>query len=289
MPANRVQIKLAGLIDPSELSGDRQFSMNLARGLEVLRAFSIASPALGNKELCEITGLPKATVARLTYTLVMLGFLSQDQIDQRYRLGPGVLSLAHPLLATMAIRGIARPFMQKLASETGCSVNLGVRDRNRVIYVEAARADRQNPLLPDIGSSRPLLAGAIGRVLVLANPAGQTQHIINRLKTFDPAAYEKHSTALRADVALFRREGYCHARGDWHSDIHAIAVAVADPTSRETYALNCSLNISSHEKEHLRENVLPKLKAIRDEIEHALRDEQCRPDHWKRSKPRKSS
>src|SRR5690606_2344735 len=66
-------ISLPGLVHPHDLSSDRQFSMNLARGLEVLRAFSASSPLLGNREIADRTGLPKPTVSRLTYTLTLLG------------------------------------------------------------------------------------------------------------------------------------------------------------------------------------------------------------------------
>ena len=44
------QITLPGLVDPHDLLADRQFSMNLARGMEVLRAFTPADPMLGNRE-----------------------------------------------------------------------------------------------------------------------------------------------------------------------------------------------------------------------------------------------
>ena len=42
-----------------ELGGDRKFNWSLARGLEILRAFSGGNASLGNGELAEITKLPK--------------------------------------------------------------------------------------------------------------------------------------------------------------------------------------------------------------------------------------
>lgn len=137
-------ITVPGLVDPHDLSTDRQFSMNLARGLEVLRAFTIATPLLGNREISDRTGLPKPTVSRLTYTLTLLGYLSRDAALQKYRLGPGTLSLGHPLLATMPVRQLAKPIMEALARTTGCTVNLGIRDRANVVYVDSVRADSTN-------------------------------------------------------------------------------------------------------------------------------------------------
>ncbi|WP_084455086.1 acyl-CoA dehydrogenase family protein [Comamonas composti] len=135
-------IPLPGLVDPHDLSADRQFAMNLARGMEVLRAFTATTPLLGNREISDRTGLPKPTVSRLTYTLTLLGYLSRDARLQKYRLGPGVLSLGHPLLASMQVRQLAKPFMESLARTTGCTVNLGVRDRDQLVYIDSVRRGR---------------------------------------------------------------------------------------------------------------------------------------------------
>ena len=55
--------------DPAETK-DRNFVTALARGLDVLRCFRENETALTNTDFSERTGLPKATVSRLTHTLV---------------------------------------------------------------------------------------------------------------------------------------------------------------------------------------------------------------------------
>jgi hypothetical protein len=55
---------------------DRKFVIALARGLDVLRAFTSTETLLGNQEIANRAGLPKATVSRLTYTLTKLGYLT---------------------------------------------------------------------------------------------------------------------------------------------------------------------------------------------------------------------
>ena len=54
---------------------DPQFAYTLAKGLAVLRAFDGSSPFLSNSEIARRTGLTRPTVARLTRTLGMLGYL----------------------------------------------------------------------------------------------------------------------------------------------------------------------------------------------------------------------
>lgn len=253
-------IQLPGLIDPHDLSTDRQFSMNLARGMQVLRAFSVREPLLGNRELSDRTGLAKPTISRLTYTLTLLGYLSVDAGLKKYRLGSGVLSLSHPLLASMRVRQAARPLMEQLAQKTGCSVNLGLRDRADVVYIDTVRTDSANPYLPDIGSTRPLISSAIGRALILACPATERTAILNYLRLQDRQNFDDCRNAWDADVNLFAQQGYCHARGEWQKDVHAIAMPVRLPQQDIPVAMNCTLASNRNPNEKLTHDVLPLLQ-----------------------------
>ena len=259
-------IALPGLVDPHNLSTDRQFSMNLARGMEVLRAFTATSPILGNREIADCTGLPKPTISRLTYTLTLLGYLSRDAKLQKYRLGPGVLSLGHPLLASMQVRQLAKPIMESLARSTGCTVNLGIRDRGDVIYIDSVRADAANQHLPDIGSSRPLLVSSIGRALILSCLPAERTAILNFLKVHDRARFDACGQMWESDQKLFAAEGYCHSRGDWRKDIHAVAVPLRW-SGESPLALNCTIAAHRAPKNRLVREVVPLLKDAARQLE----------------------
>ena len=262
-------IALPGLVDPHDLSADRQFSMNLARGMEVLRAFTAATPLLGNREISDRTGLPKPTVSRLTYTLTLLGYLTRDSLMQKYRLGPGVLSLSHPLLASMHVRQLAKPLMEFLARQTGCTVNLGVRDRANVVYVDSVRADAANQYLPDIGSSRPLLPSSIGRALILACRPAERTAILNYIRVQDRAQFEVWHPMWEADQKRFTAEGYCLSRGDWQKDIHAVAVPIRQPVGEVPLAMNCTMAAYRVTKDKLVREVVPLLKDAARQLETA--------------------
>lgn len=250
---------LPGLVNPHDLSADRQFSMNLARGMEVLRAFTLAEPMLGNREISDRTGLPKPTVSRLTYTLTLLGYLSRVEGLQKYRLGSGVLSLGYPLLANTRVRQIARPFMEQVARETGCTVNLGMRDRTSVVYIDTCRVDAGNVYQPDIGSTRPLLSTAIGRALILASPPEERKAILNRLRVEDPEQFARDKPVWEADQKAFMQRGYCYSRGDWRKEVHAVGVPIRLGAREEIVAVNCTFASYRLDKPTLEKQVAPRL------------------------------
>jgi len=262
-------LSLPGLVDASALpTGDRQFAINLARGLEVLRAFTPTDTMLGNRDIADRTGLPKATVSRLTYTLTLLGYLSHVERYQKYRLGSGVLSLGYPMLASMRVRQIARPFMEQIARDTGCTVNLGMRDRLNVVYVDTCRGDEGNIYQPDIGSARPLLCTSMGRALLLASTPQERAAILNRIKVDDLVRFGQDQAAWEADSTRFRQYGYCMSAGDWRKEVHAVGVPVRQQSRDERVAINGTMSAFRLRKGFLEKEVAPRL------LEAALRIEQ---------------
>jgi len=101
----------------------------LARGLTVLRCIAVANAPVSNRELAELTGIPKPTVSRITATLVGTGFLFQLPDSERFVLTASVLELSNGFLRNFDIRARARPFLTELAERTSLSVHLAVRDR----------------------------------------------------------------------------------------------------------------------------------------------------------------
>jgi Transcriptional regulator len=102
-------------VEDSSTPKDRKYVEALARGLDVLRAFTHGSVVLGNQEISRITGLPKATVSRMTYTLTQLGYLCYSQQHEKYQLDSGVLALGYAYVSNLRVRQLAKPYMDAFA------------------------------------------------------------------------------------------------------------------------------------------------------------------------------
>lgn len=238
---------------------DRQFATNLARGLDVLRAFGPGDRLLGNRDIAQRTGLPRPTVSRLTYTLTLLGYLVRIERLQKYRLGSGVLMLGYPLLASLPIRQIARPHMEDLARATGGSVNLGMLGRLEVVYIDTLRLDQGNVLQPDIGSARPLLRTAIGRALLLSVDARERSAILNRLRVADAKAFAADRPLLDPDAGRFARQGLCFSEGELNPAIRSVAAPLRVGDLGLPLAINCTHSRWSARAGGFEERVGPRL------------------------------
>jgi DNA-binding IclR family transcriptional regulator len=198
---------------------DPAFATTLAHGLALLQCFRVGETVLGNKELADRTGLSKATISRLTYTLAARGLLLYDTHLRRYRLGSTALSLGYPLLASLRVRQLARPLMKALADQVGGSVSLGLRDRLRMVYVETSRGHDAIAFRPDIGASLPMLATAM---------AGRGWHERRKTRHRLLNACERPSRRLPAAGGC---RGYGH-RGTGDARLYPVAWRLAARRSR---------------------------------------------------------
>jgi DNA-binding IclR family transcriptional regulator len=252
-----------------EHEGDRQFATTLARGLEVLRCFTPPEPMLGNKEISVRTGLPKPTVSRLTYTLTKLGYLRHNMRLGKYQLGSAVLSIGYPLLASMSIRQIARPFMKDLADYANGAVNMGIRDRLNMVYVEACRSGNVTTL-PDIGTSVPIGQSVMGRALLYACTAPERDALLNQMKVKDPEQLRKYKGLIDKSMEDIRGRGFCVSSGDLRREVHAVGVPMRRNVDGEIVTFNCGVPAFMLKKGQLEEDLGPRLVAMVRNIEAAV-------------------
>lgn len=255
---------------PDEFADDRQFATTLARGLEVLHCFTPRDTQLGNAQLTARTSMSKATISRFTYTLVRLGYLRINRISGKYQLGPAVLSLAYPLLASLNIRQIARPFMRELANHVRGSVSLGMRDRLSVVYLESSRSSMAVNYPPDVGLSFPVARTAMGRALLAAYSREERDSLLNEIKVKTPDDWDTFGTRIEKSIEEFYECGFCASYGDLRQEIHAVAVPMRAMADGEILVFNCGVQAFQLTDGQLTSDIGPRLVSMVRSIEGLL-------------------
>ena len=245
---------------------ERKFVVALARGLDLLRAFRPGETLLGNRDFVERTGLPKATVNRLAYTLTVLGYLRFDEALGKYALDAGVLSLGFALLSGTDTLELARPHLRAFAREVGAAVSLGCRDGLDMIYLETIRSETALTLGLASGSKLSMLTSSMGRAYLAVQPVDVREALYAELAQTAAASgapqVKNEVNEARAEVDAFEAAGCCYSFRAWHDDVNAVAVPFRDPRDGRWLVLSCSGPASSMGEEVFRENVGPRLKAL---------------------------
>lgn len=246
----------------------------LARGVTVLRAIAAAERPLSNRELAELTGIPKATVSRLATTLVASGLLRQSDDNERYALGPTTLLLGNAYLKGFDFRMQARLHLAELGEFAGANVNLGVRDGLEILLIDTLRP-RSALILSrmDIGSRMDIATSASGRAYIATLPPDQRQALYAEIRVASGAAWPRVHERLKASQEEFERLGFCSSFGEWHPEIHALGFSLQGPRD-ERYAVSVGGPAYKLPASWLLDTVAPKLLEIRQAIhrEVGLRD-----------------
>jgi DNA-binding IclR family transcriptional regulator len=239
---------------------DRHFATTLAKGMELLRCFTPVKPLLGNNELSQRTGMSRPTISRFTYTLCKLGYLCIDPDTRKYALGPAVVSLGYPLLASIALRQTARPWMNQLAQELRCSVSMGVRDRLNMVYVETSRSQPAwTPQLSDIGLRYPIASTAIGHAYVASCDAETRHAVLNEIQIYAPLSWNRFSSQLLAAPTELANQGYCVSWGQQHPDYWAVAVPYGRVLNFDMVVFNAVVHHTMTTREQLEQLYAPRL------------------------------
>jgi DNA-binding IclR family transcriptional regulator len=240
-------------------SKERNYVSALARGLEVLSCFKPGDSFLGNNQIAERTGLPKSTISRLTFTLTEIGYLQFSPDLNKYRLGTAVLSLSYALLAQMDVRRVARPLMQALAEHTQAAVNLGVRDRLNMVYIDTYRNASTYAVQLDVGSQIPIATTSMGRAYISAMPETERNELLEQIRLNDEANWPRIKAGIDQAMKDYQEKGYCLSLGDWRPEVHAIAVPLVANNSAEILVFSCSGASFQLRQKVLEEDIGPRL------------------------------
>ncbi|HYF60875.1 MAG TPA: IclR family transcriptional regulator [Burkholderiaceae bacterium] len=248
---------------------DSPGSRSLERGLALLRAFRPGTVALGNAELARRTGLPRATVSRLSRSLVEAGFLEYHVPSSSYRLGPPFLAFGQAVREGSVVLRTALPLMREMADGLTINVGLAVADVDEMVYLESVRKSRLGLFRHVASGSRlPVAESALGRAW-LAGLAPEAR--ADALRRLAPRHGERWPQVLRdveRSLEDVERRGWCGMA--WRSGLVSIATPLAVP-GLPVHAFNISFPAADGERRARDETrYAPLLMATRARILEAL-------------------
>jgi DNA-binding IclR family transcriptional regulator len=233
---------MASAADQLDDPKDRLFVTALARGMDVLRCFTPATPELGTSQIARMTGLPQPTVWRLCHTLIELGYLVSMPGRQTMRPGIPLLGLGQAVLWSQPIAEIALPHMQAIASRHEGAVSLGARDGLSMIYLQ--RCQGSAIILADlrIGSRVPIATSATGWAYIAGLDKTQRKTLLGELRAERRATWPALEARLRDALRGYEETGYIvnlgSSVGSLHAHINSVAVPIKSPDGATLLSLS---------------------------------------------------
>jgi DNA-binding IclR family transcriptional regulator len=222
------------------MADPRYLVPGLERGLKLLQLFDRQRATLGATDIARLLAIPRSSAFRLIQTLEHLGFL--ERTGSEYRLAVGVLRLGLEYIASLPITELARPVLEGLRDQSGCSAQLALRDGTDVVFVVRVLGHSSFSSNVSVGTRMPAHATALGRALLLDLPertlaALYAQVPMNRFSPGTPQT----AAALARVLAEDRSRGYALSESAFEQGISAIAAPVRDGSGTTVAALSITV------------------------------------------------
>lgn len=237
--------------------GEGDFNRSLVRGVEILRAFRPGVDLLGNAELAERTGLAKATVSRLSQTLVDCGLLEHDPDARAYRLAPPVLSFGHAVRIGSPVLKAALPLMREVAVRHRVNVGLAAPDRDAMVYLDSVRHGRRQSQRTVMSGQRvPMDLTSLGRAYLATLPTELRSETLRMLEGQRTQGWPRIIREIDEAAHDIAARGYCWAA--WQPGVVAVATPVLWRPSSQLI-MNISISSPTIEAEVIRSLAEPLL------------------------------
>jgi len=245
---------------------NRDFVNSLARGLEVIRAFTRTRPSMTLSDISRATGMTRATVRRFLLTLVREGYAETD--GKYFHLKPKVLELGYAALSSLTFIDLAEPIMSRLANKLSESVFAAVLEEQNVVYVASATPpERHVRVSIAVGSRAPAHAVSTGRVLLAALPEAELLEYLDAVSLTKITANTVTSKVeVRSLIEETRTKGWSIVDQELEIGLRSIAVPIRDKSGQVIAALNVACPSSRISPEDMHTKILLELQAASQDI-----------------------
>ena len=233
--------------------GERYAVRAVVRVMDILDLLQDSPEGRSLIEISNAVDLPRSSVYRYLSTLETRGYVQRDGATGNYRFGLAFLPSHGRHLEVLAAR--ARPVMKELRDRLGETINLGILDGNRVVYLEILESNKAVRLAARRGDRDPIHSTALGKAIASRISSDAVTAILaaegmpkRTSKTLtDEAGYLAELDNVRAqgyalDLGANEEEGRCIAVPFSNSRVLA-AISLSAPAARMEDGLMTSIAV----------------------------------------------
>ncbi|HLU54396.1 MAG TPA: IclR family transcriptional regulator [Pseudonocardia sp.] len=228
--------------------------------------------ALRLSEVAEMLAVAPSTAHRLLNTLRAQGFAVQDSRNGPYRPGPVLEEIGLAAVHRFDVRQVARPVLERLWTQTGETVSLGVLEGREIRFVDGIEGTRTVRVGNRTGVCIPAHCTAAGKAIMAVLPRAEFQ------RRFAGRSLERRTEAsvsswpeLTRELAAIRRAGFAMNVEEGEPGVCAVGAAVRDATGVPVASVNVVLPSSRMPTKRVGRSLAGMVVAAAGAVSEALR------------------
>ena len=213
----------------TSVSSDKSETIqSVAMALQVLETLANANGDMGVTALADALGTTKSRIHRHLRTLMSLGYISQSEQTERYRIGARLIALGQAASDSADITSVALPHMRRLRDATGQAVSLGEIQNNGICILSTLHGKMQIEVGVRPGSILGFQNSAQGKVALAAMPKSNRESLIPKkipqmtdFTITDPNQFSEHLDQVG-------KQGWATAPNETMLGLNALACPIFD-------------------------------------------------------------
>ena len=212
------------------MTGKTEGTQSIARAALLLRTLStFESMGASLMQVSKLTNLPKATVHRILAAMMEERLVERPPGTRHYRLGPDIFAFGVPMRDAVDLTQLARPSLERLASDTEGTAYLGVRSGYDILCLDKVDTSPPQPsLLLGIHDRWPLGIGSFSLALL----SFLTESDMSEVVEFNKRRVSEDETLtfmhIQKSIQKTRRNGYAKRTTRSYQGLAGIAAPVFD-------------------------------------------------------------
>jgi IclR family KDG regulon transcriptional repressor len=197
---------------------------SVKKAFAILGAIASSKDGLGVSELARSLKMAKSTVHGMTAALEEVGAVMRVPETKRFKLGFTLLEVGRSAYSQIDLKTSARPIMEELMENTQTSVFLGILNWDHVTVLDIVESRQGFKITAQVGTTIPLLAGAVGKAFLASMDEAQAAKIVNskgfprftKNSIVDPETYFQ-------ELKKVRQKGYAVDDEEYILGVRAVA------------------------------------------------------------------
>ena len=224
---------------------------SLERAFAILELFQNNKSELSLKEISVSLNLNKSTTFGLVNSLTTLGYLLQNEDNQKYSLGLKILSLTNAVKTNNILIRASRPYLEELSAKYRETVHSAQELNGSIVYLDKVEADTSIYINTQMGTKNYMHCTGVGRVLLAYKSPEELDMFLDQpLKplTFntitDPDDFKK-------EMAKIHENGYGGDDEEIEIGLSCVAVPVMKAENKPGFAISLAgptVRMNEHKK-----------------------------------------
>jgi DNA-binding IclR family transcriptional regulator len=227
---------------------------SLDRGLLILEAVGKSPDPVSLGQLAAMLEIDRSSAFRLANTLKRRGFLANPSAGRDYVLGPSVWRLSRQYDWSKMLARVAHEPLKTLASETGETAHLAVREGRRALFIDHVTSSHVISISGQTGELVPLYCTSHGKALL---SDFEEQDLLSLFGTKPLKAYTKHTIqsirSLAAECKAIRERGFATDESEYLEGVRCLAAPIRDRDGAVIASVGISAPVARFPRERERD------------------------------------